>query len=259
MLKLTKRKKFVLTSLILFLGFLIMIFREVLNKELMIGIMIVLTYLLSAWSLSEGLGGIEWFSVLILPTLFTAGIGFFYFFLSSSFLAKILAVVFFGLGTYILLLVSNIFSVSAIRTIQLLRSAQVVGFLFILIISFFIYTTILTFKLPFWFNFVLVFFSSLFLVFPGLWSVTLEETFSKRVLLYTLVISLIQSEIALAFSFWPVNTSVGSLALVSSLYLSLGLFQYHLNGRLFPKVIKEYFLETIFVFLIIFLTTKWGG
>ncbi|MGB9911044.1 MAG: hypothetical protein ACPLKP_00320 [Microgenomates group bacterium] len=259
MFKLTKRKKFVITSGLLSFGFLLMILGEILPKEIMIGIMMVVSYFLSAWALSEGLNGIKWFTVLILPVLFTGGIGLFYFFLSSSFLTRLLVVFFYGIGVYILLLVGNIFSVAAIRTIQLLRSAQVVGFLFTLVIAFLFYSSLFSFKFPYWINFFVSFLIAFLLVIPGLWSVNLEEKISLRVLIYSLIISLIQGEIALAFSFWPTISSVTALALISSLYLNLGLGQHYLNERLFKKVIKEYLAETIFVFLIIFLTTFWSG
>lgn len=257
--KLSKRKKFVLSAVILSLGFLAIEISHILWRYWAIGILTLFTFLLTAWSLIEGLAGIEWFTVLILPVLFTSSVGFFYFLLPPSWAIRLPMVFLYGVGIYIILLVGNIFSVAAIRTIQLLRAAQAVGFLLTLLISFLFYDTIFSFRFPFWFNFLLTFFISFFLVIQACWSINLEEKLTRRLLLYTLALSLIQGEMAVVFSFWPVSVAVGSLALVTTLYISLGLVQQHLSQRLFPKTIAEYFRIGLVVFLVIFLTTRWGG
>lgn len=257
--KISKRQKFVVSAFLLSLGLLGIEISDISWRYQAIGLLIGLTYLLSAWSLIEGLSGIEWFTVLILPTLFTAGVGFFYFLLPAALLTKLPVIILYGLGIYILLLVGNIFSVAAIRTIQLLRSAQAVGFLLTLVTSFFLYDTIFSFRLEWWVNFLLVMLVSFPLVLPGLWSINLEEKFTSQLWVYTFGLSLIQGEMAMTFSFWPVTVAVGSLALAATLYISLGLSQHQLAQRLFPKTINEYLYVGIVVFLVIFLTTHWGG
>jgi len=219
----------------------------------------VVCYLLSAWSLYEGLEGIEWFTVLVLPVIFTIGVGFFGFLLPASWLTKIFLIILYGLSIYILLLVGNIFSVAAIRTIQLLRSAHAVGFLFTLVTSFFLYDIIFSFRFSFWLNFLLVVIASFPLIIQGLWSINLEKEISFKLWLYSFALSLVQGEMVIAFSFWPVTVAVGSLALVTSLYISLGLAQQDLSQRLFSKTINEYFRVGAIVFLVIFFTTHWGG
>jgi len=257
--KISKRKKFVISALLLSLGIFGIETSNISWRYQAIALLAGLTYFLSAWSLAEGLNGIEWFAVLVLPTLFTAGVGLFYFLLPTAWLTRIPVIILYGLGIYILLLVGNIFSVAAIRTIQLVRSAQAVGFLLTLVTSFFLYDTIFSFRLDFWLNFLLVMLVSLPLVAQGLWSINLEEKFSWKLLVYTLSISLIQGETAVAFSFWPVTVAVGSLALTTMLYISLGLAQQQLAQRLFPKTINEYLRVGAIVLLVIFLTTHWGG
>src|SRR5688572_21095232 len=104
------------------------------------------SYIVSAWVLFEDLKGAEWFTVLILPVSYTLGAGLFSLFLPEALprifgirletevarlVAKLVKAVFFagfGLGFYALYLTENIFSVAAIRTIQLLRAAHAVGF-----------------------------------------------------------------------------------------------------------------------------------
>ncbi|MGB9706727.1 MAG: hypothetical protein ACPLXP_01440 [Microgenomates group bacterium] len=257
--KISKRQKFVISAFLLSLGLLGIEISNISWRYQAIALLIGFAYFLSAWSLTEGLGGVEWFTVLVLPTLFTAGVGLFYFLLPAAWLTRIPVIILYGLGIYILLLVGNIFSVAAVRTIQLLRSAQAVGFLLTLVTSFFLYDTILSFRFAFWLNFLLAMLVSFPLIVQGLWCINLEEKITLRLLIYTFAFSLIQGEVAAAFSFWPVKVAVGSLALSTALYISLGLAQQQLAGRLFPKTINEYFGVGIIVLLVIFLTTHWGG
>jgi hypothetical protein len=255
----TKRQRFVISTLILSAGLLTVQLANISWRYQAIAILAVLTYFLSAWSLHEGLAGIEWLTVLILPTLFTTGVGLFYFLIPARWLTRLPVIVLYSLGFYALMLTENIFSVAAIRTIQLLRSAQAVGFLLTLATSFFLFDTVLSYRFGPWLNFFLVFLISFLLVLQGLWCVSLEEKISRKIWLYTAVLSLVLAEFGLAFSFWPVNVAVGSLALTTVGYITLGLAQHQLSERLFPKTIKEYLLSGILVLLIIFLTTRWGG
>lgn len=256
---LSKRKKCLLTALVLALGFLAIQLTDISWYYLAVIILAALTYLLSAWSLIEGLSGIEWLTVLILPTLFTLGLGFFNFLTPTSWLARAPMIVLFAVGLYGLLLTENIFSVAAIRTIQLLRSAHAVAFLLTLVTSFFLYNVILSFRLDSWFNFLLVFAVSFPLLLQGLWCINLEERITKKIWAYTLALSFALGEIALVFSFWPMSVAVGSLSLTTSLYILLGLSQHQLSERLFRRTINEYVGVGIAVLIVIFLTTHWGG
>ncbi len=257
---LNKRRRFLLTALILALGLLtIQLANLSWSYYWAVAILAGFTYLLSAWSLSEGLNGLEWLTVLILPTLFTLGVGLFYFLTPSFWAVRISLIVFYSVGIYSLLLTENIFSVAAIRTIQLLRSAHAVAFLLTLVTSFFLYNVILSFRLDAWFNFFLVFVVSLPLLLQGFWCINLEEKISSKVWLYTLALSFVLGEMALVFSFWPLTVVVGSLSLTTTLYILLGLTQHHLSERLFKRTINEYLGVGVAVLLVIFLTTRWGG
>jgi hypothetical protein len=257
--RITKRQKFILTAGLLSAGLLSIQILDVSWRYQAIGGLTVLAYLLSAWSLSEGLTGTQWFTVLILPTLFTLGVGSFYFLIPTTWWTRLPIAALFSFGLYALLLTENIFSVAAIRTIQLLRSAQAVGFLLTIITAFFLYDTILSFRLDPWFNFLLTALVSLPLLAQGLWYINLEERISRRCWFYSLVGCLVLGEISLVFSFWPVTVVVGSLALTTSMYIILGLVQHKLTERLFKRTISEHIAVGIAVLVIIFLTTHWGG
>lgn len=194
----------------------------------------------------------------ILPLMFTAGIGLFYFLLPGTILSAIPVIVLYLLGLYALFLSENIFSVAAIRTIQLFRSASAVSFLLTLFTSFLLYDTVFSFRLPFYLNAIFVFFISILLFLHGVWSVNLGEKVSLKLFLYSALSAFSIGEIAFVLSFWPTTIALASLFLTSFLYVLLGLTQAHLSGRLFEKTVKEYLLVGLVVFLVLLLYTNWG-
>jgi len=255
----TKRQKFIFTSLVLSGGFLFIQLTNFLNRFQAIVILTLVSLSLSFWSLYEGIGRNSTLLTLILPPLFTFSIGLFYFLLPASLLARIPVVLIFTLGIYALLLTANIYTVAAIRTIALLRAAHAVGFLLTLTTAFFLFDTVFSLRLFPWYNAALAFIISFPLVLQNLWSVLLEEKISADLLGYSLTISVCVSELTLLLSFWPVSVAVGSLFLTSGLYVSLGLVSAKLQQRLFAKTIREYVLVGLVVFVTMFLITKWGG
>ncbi len=258
-LKIDKRKKFFITACLLAVGLLTIQLSGIEWRYWAILLLGIATYFLSAWSLSEGLNGVEWLTVLALPVLFTVGVSLFYFLTPVLWLARLPLIFLYGVGLYGLLLTENIFSVAAIRTIQLLRSAHAVSFLLTLVTSFFLYNVVLSFRETPWFNFLLIFSISLPVFLQGLWCINLEEKLTARIWLYSLGSALVLGEIALVFSFWPVTVAVGSLSLTTSLYILLGLIQHYFSERLFRRTINEYIGVGIAILIVIFLTTHWGG
>ncbi len=259
MFKLNKRKKFIITAIVLTLGLLAIHLTGITWRYPALVILAVLTYFLSAWSLKEGLNGVEWLTVLTLPVLFTISVGLFYFLTPTSWWARVPIIILYGGGIYGLLLTENIFSVAAMRTIQLVRSAHAVSFLLTLATSFFIYNVIFSFRQPVWVNFIAVLLFSFPLILQGLWCINLEPRIEKNLWLKTVALSLVMGEMALVFSFWPVSVAVGSLSLTTTLYITLGLTQQYLNERLFKKTINEYIAVGVAVLIVILLTTRWGG
>lgn len=255
----TKRQKFIFTSLFLAFGLIFVQFADISLRYLAIAGLSVLAAGLTLWSLREALEEIRWFTTIILPTLFTAAVGFFYFLLPSTWLSRLPLAFLFALGMYALLLTENIFSVAAIRTIQLFRAASAVGFLLTLLIAFLLYDTIFSLRLSFWTNSLLVYSVSLPLLFHGFWSVNLEEKVSRKLLIYSLSFSLVLAEIALMISFFPLTVAMSSLFLTTGMYVLLGLTQAYLAERLFKQTIYEYLGVGIVVLLIMLLTARWGG
>src|SRR3989344_8959498 len=107
----SKRKRFILTSIILSLGFIGIQFIPNQYRFLSIGSLGVLTILMFVWSLREGLGFNSTILTLILPLFFTLGVGFFWFLLPTNVFTRIPIVIFYGIGIYSLCLTLNIYSV----------------------------------------------------------------------------------------------------------------------------------------------------
>jgi len=258
MFRLTKRRKFILSSLILSAGLLVIQSGGVTGRYLAIAILSFLTIPLVIWSLSEALTLPILLTSWILPFSFTAGVGMFYFLLPGTLFTALPIIILYFLGLYALFLSENIFSVAALRTIQLFRSAWAVSFLLTLLILFLLYDTIFSFRLPFYYNFIFIFIISFFIFFHGTWSVNLQERITGEIVVYSLILSLGVAQTGLILSFWPASITLNSLFLTAIVYVSLGLVQAKLSDRLFEKTVREYLLVGISVFLILLFYTTWG-
>lgn len=249
--------KLVIVAVALSLGLLGIQSIEVDSRYQAIGLLAGVAYGLSAWALFDDLKRMEWLTVLILPVLYPVAVALFYFLLPVRLLSRVVILSIFGIGMYALLLTENIFSVAAIRTIQLLRAAHAVGFLLTLLVAFFLWDTLFSFRLSPWWNALGVGITSLPLVLQGLWSVNLEEKISREVVNNSLGLSWGLASLALMISFWPVTITIASLFLVTGLYVGLGLIQNRMSGRLFHKTITEYLWVAGLVIGLTFLLAQW--
>lgn len=255
----SKRQKFIFTSIVLSLGMIFVQDVDIGYRYQAISVLAILCLFLTFWSLREALAGVGWIMTIILPLFFTGGVGFFYFLLPQTFIARLPIAALYAVGMYALLLTENIFSVAAIRTIQLFRAAQAVGFILTLFTLFLVLDTIFSFRFSFWLNAILVFVSTFFLFLQGLWSINLEEKLSKKILSYTFFLSLIVSQMALVLSFWPLTITLRSVAITTYSYVLLGLSQAEFQERLFKQTFWEYLSVGVLILLILILTTHWGG
>ena len=255
----SKRRRFILTSAVLSLGFVGIASLENQFRFIGIGVLGLLTLILYYWSLREGLGKNSTLLTLVLPFYFTVSVGLFWFLLPASILARVPIVILYGLGIYTLCLTSNIYTVAAIRTIALLRAARGVGFVLTLVTFFLVFDAILSIKSPIYVTSILVGVLSFPLYFQGLWSVMLQKSVSREVLTHAIVASVAMSQIALSLFFWPVTVVVGSLFFTVACYIMLGLGQAKLEGRLFNQTLREYVILGLLVFVGMFFATRWGA
>ncbi len=254
----TKRQKFIFSSVFLAIGLIFVHAAAFQWRYPAISLLSLLAAGFTLWALREALAGIRYLTVIILPALFTAGVGLFYFLLPSTWLAVLPIALLYGFGFYALLLTENIFSVSAIRTIQLFRAAQAVGFLLTLLTAFFLYDTVFSFKFYAWTNAFLVILISFPLYLQGLWSINLEEKIGRELINFTVVLALVSAELALIISFMPLTIAMSSLFLTTVVYVTLGLCQAHFQGRLFKRTVYEYLAVGAIVLMVMILTINWG-
>jgi hypothetical protein len=258
MLILSKKLRFVISSLILSAGFISTQFIDGTSKFLVIIILVILSGALSAWSFYEGLNLNMTLLSLILPMLFTLGVGVFWFLLPSSIYTNIPIVLFYAIGSYVISSTMNIYTVASSKSIALLRAARGVGFVLSLFTAFFVFDAILSIRLNVFVTSLLIFATSFLVITQGLWSIDLETKFDKALLQMSLVSSVIITELSVAIFFWPVTVVVGSLFLTSGVYLLLGLGQAKLEDRLFPNVVREYLTVGAIVLIGMFFATQWG-
>ncbi len=250
-----KRQKFVISSVVITLGILLAQAAPLEWRYVLIFLLCGISYLLSAWSLSEGLGGVEWLTVLLPQAVFTGAVGWFFILLPEVWLARIVLATLFAIGHYALLLSGNIFSVAAIRTIALLRAAQTVSLVMTLLSGFLLFDTIVSFRFPIFGSSILILFASLLLSIPALWTVEVGETLNIKIVLYSLVIALLMSMLSISISFWPTTISTSSLFLTSMLYCFLGLSSHHFSQRLFKNTVWEYVIVGLVVLSTVLVTS----
>lgn len=256
---LTKRQKIVITTLILTIGLLSTQLVDFNLRFRFIAGLSILAYVLSLWSLWEGLSLTKAIVLLILPTFYTLAVSSFYFLLPVRWLTRLPVAVIFGLSFYLLLLSQNVFNVASIRTIPLYRAASTASFLFTLLSAFFIFNVIYAFNLLFLWNGVVVFLITFLLILQVLWTITMEDRVSTANLVQSLVLALGLGELALSFSFWPMPTTIWSLSLSSAMYALLGLTTQVLRGRSSRRVVWEYLGIGAVVLIVSFFTTSWTG
>lgn len=257
--EITKRQKIVLMAVFLTV---VVITTQTVSEGLRyraIGFLAISTIFLSIFALWGELSGIKYFLLLLLPVYFVTGASLFYFLLPVRWLTRLPFAFLFGISVYLLMLTSNIYNVAAIRTIALLRAAHAVGLLFSLVATFFLTNVLFSLHWPFYLIVlgVVVIMGPLYLV--GLWSYELEDFISRRVFVYSIIFTLVSAEVGLVLSFWPVVPTAGALSMTTVMYVLLGLGQLHFEDKLKPRVLWAHIGIALFVFLIIVVSTRWGG
>ncbi len=279
-ISLSKRKKFVLATIFLLLGIIIirMGLGELLSWRIRAALFAVASLSVTLTALyDQDYSGIEWLTLPILPAAFALSTALVYPLLPSrldfflvwplrpetslilSLLLKLIFLSIFTIGYYATLLTANIFNVAAVRSIQLLRVAHSIGFLATVATALMFYLVIGSLHLSSWLNLGAVFMVTLLLGLPAIWSVNLGQTIGKPVRRYSLLMALVLGEVAWVLSFWPVGVSIYALFLTAIFYELLGIIQYHLGEKLNKSVANEFVLVALVVFLLTIFTTVWGA
>lgn len=255
----TKRQQFVGVTVVLMA---LLLLTQLVPLELrypMVILLSVVAYGLSAFALREDLRGVEWITLLMLPTLFTAGMSLFYFLLPVRWLTRLPVAGLYGIGMYALLLTENIYNVAVDRTIALLRAAHSVGFLLTLLTFFLLSQTVLSFRLLPHVNAFVIGIVSFGLILSSLWSMELTSTVSRRVWRLTTAITVFLVNMVWIFSFLPAKVTVQALFFTTALYSSVGMGQEYLVEKLYKKNIIELMLVAAIVLLITVISISWRG
>lgn len=248
----SKRVTFVLTSLSLTVSLALV---ELLSREQQILAIFILgagAFVFSGVSLRREFFGIEFFTLLALPTLFVVGMGFIqYFFpnLSPFFKSALWGVVF--VGFYTILLAQNIFGVTAVRPVPLYRAARTVSFLSTLFVSFLLFTAVYKLDLEIGPQILLVGILSSILGFQSLWTADPKGVFDRKIFAAGLLLGLGVAEAALGLSFLPLKSFFRSTALTTVVYIGLGVGQQYLTHSLTRRTVFEYGVTALIVGLIL--------
>lgn len=257
-LTLTKRQQFVVIILVLTAGLVLTQLASSDFRYPLVTVLALATYGMSAFAMRQDLRGIEWVTLLTLPTLFTGAVGLFYFLLPVRWLTRVPVAVLFAVGMYALLLTENIYNVAANRTIALLRAAYSVGFLLTILTYFLLVQTVLAFRLPVMVIVPLIGAISFVLLFQSLWAMELGEG-SRKVFRLSVALTLVLMELTWVFSFWPVKTTLQAIFFTTCFYGLAGMAQQYLVEKLYKKTVTEFFIVCVIVLGLILLTTRWRG
>lgn len=248
-----KRKRFLLATGASTLVFLLTTFFTLDESPYFLGILLAVAYFATFFSVLEGITRHEWLMLFIAPVYFTVLAYLFYFFLPQRWLTRLPFVVVYAICMYAILLSQNIFNVGVTKSLQLFRAASSVNFLFLTLSSYLAYSVIFSFRLDFALNFLLVFIATIPLSLQFLWAVSPQDTLARSTRRYAIIISLIGAEAAMMLSFLPLNPALFALFLTACFYSLCGLFQAHLQDRLFAERVREYAFVLVFVSVILLL------
>ncbi len=256
---LTKRKRFIIASAVITLA--IFFFPSLLkiHGPVIIVIYLALTYLVSIFALKEDISGIEYITLFILPVLFTLGMGLFISIVPERKLYRWPLYALVPLSIYSIYLTENIFNVAAIRTIQLLRMANVFCYIITLVTSVFLFWFVLSLRLQIIENVLLICLIVTLLTIQFLWSFELTPKFTFKTFLYTTVIILVFAQIGIIINFYAISTIYATLFLVSIYYVLLGIIHHYNEKKLTRKVAVEYTLAAFIVFVFMILSIQWQG
>lgn len=255
----SKRIKFIITPILLSGGFLGITFLSNNDRFWGISILSIFAVIIFAWALFEGLGKNATLLALVLPAMYTLGVGIFWFLLPATIYATFPVILLYGVGVYALCKTENIYVVSTFKKIALSRAANGVGFVLTLFTSFLLYDAILSLRISPAFTTPMVFVVSFLLLLQGLWSSELEKHFDRKVVITSVVLSFSISALNLVLFFWPLSLIEASLFLVVGMYILLGLGQAKVEGRLFKSTIREYLIVGALALIFLIFNTSWRG
>lgn len=258
LIQLSKRQKFVVAVLALSLG---VFFSEYFTgvKLLLPSVLLaVVTDLLLLFILRHDIKGTFFAPILVLPFFFTLAFPFFYALVPTRLLSRLIITLIYAFGLYSLFLTQNIFAVSGIRTINLLRSARIVAFVITLLVYYFLVNFIFSLRLPVLLTPLAIFPLSFLMNIQSIWTYSLDTSQVKTISYFSLAIAIGIFQLSYVLILWPVNASIYSLFLTGIFYTYSGLCHAWLERRLFKGILWEYIWVGFISVLFLVIFSKWG-
>lgn len=255
--KIEKRTRFIISTLILSALLLVSTFFFFDKAWFFIPIFILVSYGCTYFSVYEGVHGIEWATLFLMPILVTVSFYLFYFLFPIRWLTRIPFITFYSISVYAMFLVSNIFNVGVEKSLQLYRAAFSVNYFYQSLIVFLFANLILSLKLNLFLTGWLFFILGSVIATHLFWSIKLEMRLDRQVIQFGLLVGLILFQMGVIASFIPLQNSIMALVLSSVFYSIGGLIYLHLDKRLFKETVREYLFVLIFVLGIVILTINW--
>lgn len=252
-----KRYRLIMAVLILSVLMLFSTFFFFDKAVIFIPLLLISAFLLTYFSLLEGIEDIGWFGFFFMPLTITLSFYLFYFLFPARWLTRLPFIVIYGVSIYAILLVSNIFSVGVEKSLQLYRAAFSVNFFYQTIVAFLLFNFLFSLGQLFLITIIGVAMVSFLLSFHLFWTIRLKKYLEKDVLRFALLTGLILGEMALVVSFVPVKTAIAALFLTATFYSLGGIFYNFLDQRLFKETIREYTIVWVFVLIISLLSLSW--
>lgn len=258
LLKLNKREKLVLS--VIFLSFLFFLLQFLSDTQLFIATLALasLTDLILFLILRRDVKGTFFYPILVLPFFYSLSFPFFYTLVPDRLISQLIITSLYAFGLYSLFLTQNIFAVSGIRTINLLRSARIVSFVLTLLVLFFLFNFAFSLRQFYFITPVLTFMVALFMGFESLWSYSLNKLQIKEIAFSALIISFVIVQLSIVLLLWPVNAAVYSLFLTGIFYTYSGLVHAWLERRLFKGILWEYIWVGFISVLFLIVFSRWG-
>lgn len=255
---LSKRGQFVVCVLLLSVGMFTSEFASI-NLLLLLGVILAaFTVLFLYLVLRKDLKGSSYFPIFILPFFYTLSFSLFYSLIPSRLVSRLLLTAVYSFGLYSLFLTENIYVISSIRTINLLRSARIVSFVITIFILFFLFNFVFSLRLPFFVTPIIIGILSFLMCFQSLWTYT-ESRDIRIVTIFSSYISFMLAELALVLSMWPVSAAIYAIFLTGIFYTYSGLSHAWMERRLFKGILWEYMWVGFLSILFMVVFSKWGS
>ncbi len=255
--RIDKRVRFVVSALLLGALMLFSTFFYFDKWYIFLPLLIILTYLVTYFSLAEGIEKLGWFGLFVMPIAVSASFYLVYFLFPGRWLTRIPFIIFYEISIYAMIVCSNIFNVGVEKNLGLYRAAFSINFLYQAIVSFLIFNLVFALKANFIINGAISGVIGIILGLNLFWTIRLKRHLEAEVKNYSILLGLVMFELALLASFLPLATPVYALFLTGGYYSLAGLIYNHMDEKLFIETIREYVVVFSFVLLITYLSLSW--